>query len=32
LRQLEALTGFHCERRTFSFDNFQVITVTKAAA
>jgi SAM-dependent methyltransferase len=32
VRQLEALGGFHCERRTFFFDNFQVITVTKAAA
>jgi SAM-dependent methyltransferase len=32
VRQVEALGGFRCERRTFFFGNFQVITVTKAAA
>jgi SAM-dependent methyltransferase len=30
VRQLEALGGVRCERRTFFFDNFQVVTVTRA--
>jgi SAM-dependent methyltransferase len=32
VRQVEALGGFRCERRTFFFGNFQVITVTRLAA
>jgi SAM-dependent methyltransferase len=32
VEQLEAIGGFSCERRTFFFDNFQVIVATKAAA
>lgn len=31
LRQLEAMGGLHCERRTVFFGNFQVITATKKA-
>jgi len=32
LRQLEAMGGLHCERRTLFFGNFQVITATKLRA
>jgi hypothetical protein len=29
LKQLEELGGFTCERRTYFFGNFQIITATK---
>lgn len=32
VEQLQAMTGFSCERRTYFFGNFQVIVATKAAA